>query len=121
MPRPRPWDRLPDEPPRAYEAFCFYLELGMRRSLDRLGRERYPGPGTRKRGRTGRLETWSKRWRWRERADAFDGAEIRAGMAGYLRDRRAAGEAKSRSYRAAIAEGRRAREDRLLGRGPGGG
>jgi hypothetical protein len=83
MPSPKPkpapdppWYRLEGEGPQAYAAFRCYLELGAERSLDRVGRNLYPtrrrpGRRRRKRGKTGRLEAWSKRWRWVERALAY--------------------------------------------------
>src|SRR4051794_8097164 len=67
-----PWVRQPGESEAAYRAFTLYLNLQGRRSTERLGRESYPGRGTRKRGRTGRLTYWCRRWRWWERVDAWD-------------------------------------------------
>jgi hypothetical protein len=70
------WLRQPGESPQAYVAFQFYLQLGPKRSLDAVGRKLYPtarrpGKPRRKRGKTGRLEAWSKRWRWGERTLAY--------------------------------------------------
>src|SRR3954447_9403542 len=71
-----PWYRQEGESPQAYAAFRFYLQLGAARSLDAVGRKLYPtkrrlGRARRKRGKTGRLETWSRRWRWVERVRAY--------------------------------------------------
>ena len=71
-----PWHRQPGESPQAYAAFQCYLQLGAKRSLDAVGRKLYPtarrpGKVRRKRGKTGRLGAWSKRWRWGERTLAY--------------------------------------------------
>lgn len=67
------WARLPGESSQAHEAFEQYLKLGARRSLATLARTRkglQPGTGTV--AVPGRLKLWSSRWRWQERAEAWD-------------------------------------------------
>jgi hypothetical protein len=75
-PADHPWYRQPGESPQAYAAFRFYLQLGPGRSLVAVGRKLYPtrrrpGKARRKRGKTGRIEAWLKRWRWVERTLAY--------------------------------------------------
>lgn len=78
-----PWDRLPAETARAFEAFQIYLELGPSRSLDETSRLFYGKPGNeqatdrqRKSSKTGRppgqVTSYSRRFRWVERAAAYD-------------------------------------------------
>ena len=68
----RPWQRQPGESEAAYRAFACYLNLLGRRTVEAVGRALYPGAGTRKRGRTGRLQAWFRRWSWWDRATAWD-------------------------------------------------
>ena len=72
MPRvtPRhPWDRLPDESPKAYTAFLAYRDCGPDRSIPRAAgvADAYPG---------GYRHHWWKRWstqyRWVSRCEAWD-------------------------------------------------
>jgi hypothetical protein len=63
------WERWPNESSPAFEAFTMYREMGAQRSLVRVGREC---------GKNVRLmERWSIRWRWQERAAAWDHHEAR--------------------------------------------
>jgi len=67
-------ERLPGESGRAYATFLAYCHLGAeRRSLDQVSR-RLNGARqlSRKRAATGRIQVWSRRWRWVERAAAYD-------------------------------------------------
>lgn len=74
------FERLPGEPPVAWYSFCCYRDLGPTRSLDAVARqlrgqrgwEDGRGTLTKRRLRTRRLQTWSRDWRWRERAEAWD-------------------------------------------------
>jgi hypothetical protein len=56
------WDRWPKEPPRAYDAFRRFRDAGPLRNLAAVGGDSNP--------RT--VERWSAKWRWRERAVAWD-------------------------------------------------
>jgi hypothetical protein len=71
-----PWERQLGEGARAHAAFLQYLHLGPARSLDRAGALVYPGadgaPTGRKRGATGRIREWAKRFNWASRAAAWD-------------------------------------------------
>jgi len=60
---PEPWERGPNEPPRAYSLFEEYLALGPGRSLRQLA-----DTGT---ASVAYLKELSSRWRWRERAAAY--------------------------------------------------
>ncbi len=76
------WDQLPGEPPMAYAHFRLYRDMGLERSLDAAyaidqqirgivgGRTRAAGSWTRE----------SARWRWEERAYAWDGYMARIGV-----------------------------------------
>lgn len=66
------WERLPGEPSRAYAAFCLYRDMGLSRTLDKVAAQFHPGSGRRKRAATGRIQEWSRKWRWVERAQAWD-------------------------------------------------
>lgn len=89
------WDRLPEESPKAYAAFAEYRDQGPKRSLavtaervcgfyagDVPGQYRVVGEGGfrplspaehRRAGSMNRqVERWSSRFRWRQRAAAFD-------------------------------------------------
>jgi hypothetical protein len=74
-----PWEQQPGEPDREFRAFRAYRDLGTARSLDAVGRALYEGQVGRKRGTTGRLQDWSVRWRWVERARAWDAELDRQG------------------------------------------
>lgn len=58
------WERQPDEPGKAYDAFVVYRELGSvrtyRTASKRMGRARHT------------LEKWGRRHDWQARADAYD-------------------------------------------------
>lgn len=61
------YDRLSEEPAKAYKAFRIYCELGVQRSLDKvvelLGKsESYKR----------QVSRWSSRWQWVARAAAWD-------------------------------------------------
>lgn len=61
---PRPWDRQPGESPAAWAAFQVYRDAGRGRSLAKTGATL---------GRTrNAVGLHSARWRWLERAAAFD-------------------------------------------------
>ena len=77
------WERQEGETAKAYEAFEGYRMLGPDRTLQAAWEKYYTRPGTlRERTRKGRKEAgevvghfrrWYKRWRWTERAVAWDG------------------------------------------------
>lgn len=70
----RAWDRLPGEPARWYNRFDAFRLLGPARSVEQAYRQdtgrRTPAPGEWKKT--------ARRWRWHERAQAWD-AETRKG------------------------------------------
>ncbi len=76
------WERQPDESAKAFAAFECYRMLGPDRSLQAAWEKHYARPGTlRARTRKGREEAglvvgyfrrWYKRWRWAERAAAWE-------------------------------------------------
>jgi len=67
---PKPWERQPNETPRAFECFTAYLEMGQGRTLSAVYRQ--------KTGRTqaakpaGSWNGWYYRYNWQERAIAYD-------------------------------------------------
>lgn len=60
------WERQPGESSRAYAAFCIYRDLGPERSLEKV-RQMLDKPRTRK-----WLGEWSVKYKWVERAQAYD-------------------------------------------------
>jgi len=60
------WDRQPGESTKAYAAFCVYRDLGTERSLEKAG-QMLDKPRTRK-----WLGEWSAKYKWVERAKAYD-------------------------------------------------
>lgn len=80
MPAGTAWEQQRDESVKAYRAFCVYRDLGPERSLDRVAEMLYPtkeGRKGRKRAATGRLQEWSSRHRWVERARTHDAEAAR--------------------------------------------
>lgn len=69
-----PWEQSPDESAGAFHAFTLYRNLGEARSLSRVasdlieGGRRSGNPGTVRK----HLGEWSSRYRWVERAQAYD-------------------------------------------------
>lgn len=93
LPLRQPWLKLPEESAQQYEAFEYYRDLGMSRSLEAVIEQLTPAsallPGNEDRrlmlrnvGKAGRLDadapfayqvlTWSSRFRWAFRAEQFD-------------------------------------------------
>jgi hypothetical protein len=80
---PRAWDRLPGEPARAYAAFTLWLSLGPERTLSAAA-EAARKASAEGRGRPPRAKTlgnWARRWRWEERAAAWDAEQARRRLA----------------------------------------
>ena len=69
-------ERLPQESPRAYRAFCIYRDLGPDRSLDQAWKRFCAASDpTKNRGsarRPGHWAAWSQKYQWVERAEAYD-------------------------------------------------
>jgi hypothetical protein len=66
---PNPWERQPNEPPRAFEAFTLYRNMTpRRRSQAAVCRELYGNDA----GNIRLIEKWSSEWRWCDRATAWD-------------------------------------------------
>jgi hypothetical protein len=82
MPEPRPWERQEGERAKAFAAFECYRVLGPTRSLGAAWERYCLRPGGRRdrehadpdgdRGFPGYWGRWSARWRWQERALAWD-------------------------------------------------
>jgi hypothetical protein len=62
----QPWDRQLGEGSKAYSHFCIYRDMGSGRSLQKM--TSVPGCTSVRR----QLSRWSSRWRWVERAQAYD-------------------------------------------------
>lgn len=69
---PRAWSKLRAESPEAYRAFLAYRDMGPARTLDAVGRALHPGRGDRRRGRTGCIDRWARRFEWIRRSEAWD-------------------------------------------------
>ena len=61
------WERQPGESSRAYAAFCIYRDLGPARSLDKALAQANKKPSNRR-----HWARWMERYRWLERAQAYD-------------------------------------------------
>ena len=70
------WDQQPEEGNSAYTAFQAFCGLGPGRSLDRAYQitQQDKGDGSARKGARapGTWRTWSKRWEWKPRSDAWD-------------------------------------------------
>lgn len=64
----KPWDRLPDEPPYAFLAFCAFRDMGPNRTV--RGAYFVTDPKAPKANST--WFSWSTKYRWMERTAAFD-------------------------------------------------
>jgi hypothetical protein len=82
---PPPWDQLPDEPDGAFARFVLYRCLGLGRSIRRAYHEWLRQRGTPCRGDErppGAWQRYASLFRWRERARAWDVAQMeQAGQA----------------------------------------
>lgn len=85
----QPWERLSGETEPAWQAFCTFRDVGPGRTLAGVAAELSKSRQL--------VARWAGRWRWRERAAAFDSAGVRAAV-----------EAKGGAQREAIEEHRRA-------------
>lgn len=71
--RPAPWERQPGESNKAYTAFCIYRDLPpTQRSLKEVTIRFYEKDRAKVRRASKMIEKWSVRWRWVERAEAWD-------------------------------------------------
>jgi hypothetical protein len=72
----KPWEQRPDESAQAYAGFEVYRKLGPKRTIDKAGLIIAPpdegAQKGRKRGATGRIREWAKRFDWASRARAWD-------------------------------------------------
>jgi hypothetical protein len=73
---PEPWDRQPGEGDKAWRAFCLYRDAelpgGIGERLQRRVTEVMHPNARPTSGRSKEVCMWSARWRWVERARAFD-------------------------------------------------
>jgi len=60
------WERQPRETSRSYELFCTYRNMGVERSLRKMKASVNGSPSVR------RLQLLSARWKWVDRARAYD-------------------------------------------------
>ena len=71
-----PWDRLPNEPTLWYGRFEIYRLLGSRRNIHRAYRICKFAEQLNGRGPNNYWYTVAERWRWRERAEAWDAQRL---------------------------------------------
>ena len=103
MDAPAPWERQPGEPARAYAAFTIYRDLPPAERSIRAVAERLGGHRSEKGRRSTRpLERWSTRWRWVERAAAFDAELDRRRREAMLKEARETQERHLRMARAML-------------------
>jgi len=77
------WERLPGEPARAFRAFAMFRDALERRVVSEVGAKLTP-PCSRQ-----NVWRWSFRWRWEERAAAFDVEQDRVQRAATVTPKRA--------------------------------
>lgn len=65
-----PWDRQPDEPEGAYEAFVVFRDMGSDRTISEAFRHKTGTRGAQQ--ASGRFKSWAKVYKWRDRALAWD-------------------------------------------------
>lgn len=58
------WERQPNEPPKAWEAFVTYRDMGLKRSNSKVGNELGKSKVL--------IDKWSSRYRWVSRCKAYD-------------------------------------------------
>lgn len=79
----KPWERQPGESGKAFTCFRHYLEQGPRRTVEATGKWYRQQQGSsraasaQQRGNANYIGGWSKRYSWRDRAEAFDREEAR--------------------------------------------
>ena len=61
-----PWERLTGESAKAYASFVLYRDMGPERSLRKVAE------GGESTAKIRQLEKWSVKWRWVDRAQAYD-------------------------------------------------
>lgn len=66
---PEPWERQPEETPKAFQAFCEYRDMGLERSLNKLVQKLHKNRTT--------LGEWSGKYNWVERCAAWDAEQDR--------------------------------------------
>lgn len=66
---PAPWERQPEETPKAYAAFCEYRDMGAERSLDKVA--------TKLNKSSTLIARWSSKYKWVERVAAWDDEQER--------------------------------------------
>ena len=96
-----PWERLPDESPRANEAFRQYRDLGPQRTLAAMSHA----------GSTRVVRRWHHEHRWAERAQAWDIEAHRLDDAKRLEAIREMDDTHQRAARVLITAGLRALQD----------
>jgi len=64
----KPWERKPRETPKSWEAFRYYRDQGITRSLSKVNKEHFEGKG----GKGRQIEEWSSKYNWVERCAKWD-------------------------------------------------
>jgi len=65
---PKPWEKQPEETSKAFEAFRLYRDYGAGRSLRKVAEKHFEGSA----GKLGWIETWSSKYGWVARCEAWD-------------------------------------------------
>lgn len=81
MSAPDPMHRRPGESSLAHRSLYEYLWMGPERSLAKLARKQKRGRSDRPDAGLTQLKKWSVRWRWRDRATAYDDEQMRVDIA----------------------------------------
>jgi hypothetical protein len=81
---PLPWERQLDESPAAYTAFRIYRDLGTSRNYDEASRRYHDAARgknasstNKKRGKSGAVAIWAYKYKWADRARAWDAEQDR--------------------------------------------
>lgn len=86
---PKPWDKLPDESAASFQAFRFYLEAGLGRTLNGAWEQYKAARGLTSETRSYLFSEWRKEHDWDARCAAFDG-EVLDGADDVIRKQRIA-------------------------------
>ncbi len=85
----QPWEQQEGETPRAFGGFQVYKDLGPSRSLNAVAEDLFGKKKAKTQVRT--VSRWSSKWRWVERARAWDRYATRQANQASLKERRRQG------------------------------
>jgi hypothetical protein len=90
------WDRQPQEPPRAFQHFCTYRDLGPERTLEKVGKHWGVSQSL--------MEQESARWNWTGRSDQWDAHVQSTHDRAYLTEAARQGRTRAQAHRALLGK-----------------